>query len=142
MKERLQKKFKELQKKDKKGFTLIELIVVLVILGIVLAITVPTITGYIDEAKNGKYLAEAHSVFVVAEVERARAMVSAADPAADWTPTDPDSYAKKAGVKSITAISYTKTGTKYTITYLSQDGTTVNFTAVGNDKIEIVSKTK
>lgn len=35
----------------KKGFTLIELIVVIAILAILAAILVPSITGYIDEAK-------------------------------------------------------------------------------------------
>ena len=34
-----------------KGFTLVELIVVLVILAILAAILVPTLTGYIREAK-------------------------------------------------------------------------------------------
>ena len=38
--------FKKL--KDKKGFTLVELIVVLVILAILAALLVPALTGYID----------------------------------------------------------------------------------------------
>lgn len=36
----------------KKGFTLIELIVVITILGILVAIAVPSILGYIDEANT------------------------------------------------------------------------------------------
>lgn len=39
-------------KKDKKGFTLIEMIVVIVILGILLAILVPGMIKYIDKAKD------------------------------------------------------------------------------------------
>lgn len=39
-------------KQNKSAFTLIELIVVLVILGIILAITVPAVTSYIDDAKD------------------------------------------------------------------------------------------
>ena len=42
--------FKKL--KDKKGFTLVELIVVLVILAILAALLVPALTGYIDKANR------------------------------------------------------------------------------------------
>jgi prepilin-type N-terminal cleavage/methylation domain-containing protein len=48
-----------LKSKDKKGFTLVEVIVVLVILAILMAIAVPALTGYIDKAKNDALLAEA-----------------------------------------------------------------------------------
>lgn len=44
--------------KDKKGFTLVELIVVLVILAILIALLVPALTGYIDKAKDKKVHAE------------------------------------------------------------------------------------
>ena len=37
-------------KGNKKGFTLVELIVMLVILAILIALLVPTLTGYIDRA--------------------------------------------------------------------------------------------
>ena len=47
--------FKKL--KDKKGFTLVELIVVLVILAILAALLVPALTGYIDKANNEKIIA-------------------------------------------------------------------------------------
>lgn len=46
------KVFKKL--KDKKGFTLVELIVVLVILAILAALLVPALTGYIDKSKCWK----------------------------------------------------------------------------------------
>ena len=42
--------FKKL--KDKKGFTLVELIVVLVILAILAALLIPALTGYIDKANR------------------------------------------------------------------------------------------
>lgn len=53
----------EALKKDQKGFTLVELIVVLVILAILAALLVPALLGYIDKARNSKYLEEARSIY-------------------------------------------------------------------------------
>lgn len=48
--------------KNKKGFTLVELIVVLVILAILIALLVPALTGYIDKAQEKSALAECKQV--------------------------------------------------------------------------------
>ena len=53
--------------KNKKGFTLVELIVVLVILAILAALLVPALTGYIDRANNEKIIAETRSVVMAAQ---------------------------------------------------------------------------
>ena len=50
-------------KKKEQGFTLIEIIVVLLIIGILLAITIPSIMGYVSKAKDAQLLTEARSVF-------------------------------------------------------------------------------
>ena len=47
-----------LKKNDKKGFTLVELIVVLVILAILAALLIPALTGYIDKAKEKQIIAK------------------------------------------------------------------------------------
>ena len=57
--------FKKL--KDKKGFTLVELIVVLVILAILAALLIPALTGYIDKAKEKAIIAETRQVVVAAQ---------------------------------------------------------------------------
>lgn len=59
------KMFKKL--KDKKGFTLVELIVVLVILAILAALLIPALTGYIDKANKDKVTAECRQVVVAAQ---------------------------------------------------------------------------
>ena len=59
--------FKKL--KDKKGFTLVELIVVLVILAILAALLVPTLTGYIDKANQEKVVSECRMVVMAVQTE-------------------------------------------------------------------------
>lgn len=54
-------------KENKKGFTLVELIVVLVILAILAALLIPALTGYIDRAKNKSIVAETRSVVMAAQ---------------------------------------------------------------------------
>lgn len=51
-------------RENKKGFTLVELIVVLVILAILAAILVPALLGWIDEARKKQYVLEARSVYM------------------------------------------------------------------------------
>lgn len=50
-----------------KGFTLVELIVVLVILAILAALLIPSLTGYIDDAKEQKIIAETRQVVMAAQ---------------------------------------------------------------------------
>ena len=52
-----------------KGFTLVELIVVLVILAILAAILVPTLLGYIDRARSEKDYSTAQAVRVAAQAQ-------------------------------------------------------------------------
>ena len=53
--------------KDKKGFTLVELIVVLVILAILAAILVPALLGYIDKAREKQITTNAHAAYVATQ---------------------------------------------------------------------------
>lgn len=53
-------------KKDS-GFTLVEIIVVLVILAILAAFAIPTMLGFVQDAKGKAYIAEAREVYVAAQ---------------------------------------------------------------------------
>ncbi|MEL7661672.1 type II secretion system protein [Acetobacterium wieringae] len=55
-----------IRKKDK-GFTLVEIIVVLVILAILAAFTIPTMLGFVNDAKGKALIAEAREVYVAAQ---------------------------------------------------------------------------
>lgn len=68
-------------KNNKKGFTLVELIVVLVILAILAALLIPALTGYIDKAKNKSIVAETRQAVMAAQtlVDEAYANVQSTD---------------------------------------------------------------
>ncbi len=54
-------------KKNKKGFTLVEIIVVLVILAILAAAAIPTMLGFVDDAKGKAEVANARAAYVAAQ---------------------------------------------------------------------------
>jgi len=54
-------------KKSQKGFTLIEIIVVLVVLALLAAIAIPTLIGYVNDAKKKQILTEARAVLVAVQ---------------------------------------------------------------------------
>lgn len=64
--------FEKIRKlKDRKGFTLVELIVVLVILAILAALLIPALTGYIDKANKEKVIAECRMAVMAVQTESA-----------------------------------------------------------------------
>ena len=140
MKELLLKRLKKAP--NKKGFTLIEIIVVLVILGILAAIAVPAVMGYIDDAKESKYVAEAHSIYIVIQTEEARAKATAAD---DITYESIEKEAiKKTSLEDVT-IAPTPTNvtpkeekaTSYKVTWTSDDDKKIEATVKKNKDVKI-----
>lgn len=63
-------------KNNKKGFTLVEIIVVVVILAVLLAIAVPSVLRYLDEADNAKYTSQARAALTTAQAEFVKAYSS------------------------------------------------------------------
>lgn len=64
-----------MKKLNKKGFTLIEIIVVIVVLAVLMAVSVPSVLKYINEADNAKYMAQGRSVMTIAQTEVIKAYV-------------------------------------------------------------------
>lgn len=115
-------------RRNRKGFTLVEIIVVLVILAILAAFTIPAMLGFVTDAQKKAHIAEAREVYVAATA--ANAEFRPADGDYDNTKTDDfsnkiNSYvsgdltgawtATVAGGK-VTKITYTIDSTTYTLT--------------------------
>jgi len=61
------KRKNSVMKKNRKGFTLVEVIVVLVILAILAAILIPSMVGWIDKANQKTVVAEARAALLACQ---------------------------------------------------------------------------
>lgn len=68
-----------LHKINKKGFTLIEIIAVVIILAVLMSVAVPSVLKYIDSADDAKYYARARSIFQEMEIELTKLAVASGD---------------------------------------------------------------
>lgn len=138
---------KKLQKRsNKKGFTLVEIIVVLVILAILAAIAVPAVLGYINDAKDSKYVQEARSIYIVVQTEEARYKAENGIEAKTAL-TDTNFYtntgvglvgtAKKKTELDVTEIKYDATKKAYTLKWTSDDGKAITGTLTTNKDVKI-----
>ena len=131
--------------KNKKGFTLIELIVVMIIIAILAAFLIPSMFKYIDEAKQQSVVGEARSVYIASElvVTKAYAGSSAVGTQTiDSTTTDPDeaeivsSINDYANITAIGTYSVVITDNKVTSIIYTKGGVKVTFTPGADVKVE------
>ncbi len=74
--------------KNKKGFTLVEIIVVLVILAILASFMIPSMTRYIDDAKDQTHYATVRSVYIAAQYYVNKQYATSAVPAGTYETGD------------------------------------------------------
>ena len=126
------KKFKELRK-DQKGFTLIEVIVVLVIIAIMAALLIPSLAGYIDKAKSDTMKSDASACVKAAqtigsEVYLQDKSVVGKYKIESFTSKDiPEAVQELAEVKGTVSVTYDKNG-KVTALKYTYKGKSISYT--------------
>ncbi len=110
---------------QKKAFTLIELIVVIAIIGVLAAILIPTMNGFVDQARQATATANARTVYSIATAQLTFTTLNGGEVSSTTTYTDADTEGYGKDVKDQVG---TINGT-YTIKISGTAVTEVKFTS-------------
>jgi MSHA pilin protein MshA len=100
-----------LKKRNQKGFTLIEIIAVLVILGILAAVAIPKYMDMQQDAKNKAVAGALSSLISAASMEYSQQLLQGTATASTFTPTSPVTVGDFSGTLAGGAGTYTATVT-------------------------------
>ncbi len=115
---------------NKKGFTLVEIIVVLVIIAILVAIAAPAMTGYIKDAKEKAVLTEARAALTAVQAQAAQNYATG-DVSMDATKADAAYKTLTGSTKgTVTAATVNSSG-KVTVFTFTLDNKTASITSDG-----------
>ena len=121
--------------RKKKGFTLIEIIIVLVIIAILAAATVPAMIGFVNDARSKAYVAEARLGLVAAQ-----AVVTEVVASGGTTPTSAEILANAAFDNMTKEVSGTfsniKVGANERVTEIVYTSTNGYWVSIINGKTE------
>lgn len=139
----MKRKLKELMNRalrKEEGFTLVEIIVVIVIMAILAAIAVPSVLGYINDANEAKYIAEARAVYLACQVEETKynASNNATANAGDGS-TIEGKVISRMSDDGITVFDIDYAGTTYTMMFTASDSKKITATVTANDEITITN---
>lgn len=131
-----------LKKNNKKGFTLVELIVVLVILAILAALLIPALTGYIDKAKQKNVIAETRQAVMAAQtiLDEKYALVNpdkANSSSITLTYTEITTLAEVKGTITADSIKWSDKGVVTELVYTAANGITCTYNSTANEKYTI-----
>ena len=110
-----------MKKMNKKGFTIVELVIVIAVIAILAAVMIPTFSGIVDRAKNSAALQEVKNAYTATITEE----LSTSDAADDKISEKTTAFNVKAGngkIVKITAKGEVKETTETNAEYTVKDG--------------------